>query len=947
MNRFFVLCWTVVCCLFFAACNDEPTQIDPSCPPVDAYEGTFKKLTLGAETESLHADSALCYLLYDDEAMFSRKCRITKIGNKTVVQFEKGLDNGIYRLLYFEYEVERENGEKNVEQYGMGCRILFYKNIAKVLDAFDKTLRMSGSGTADDPYIISCAPHLYNLTLDIGDFYEYENFIGAHFKQVADISLKDASYYCKHESGWIPIGNRVYPFVGTYDGDGHKISNMYSYQDQMCGVGLFGHISKSTIMNVIVENADIYGVVGVGGIAGCMMSLTGERTTSYIENCHVRNSAVKGCKDGFSIGGVVGLIDMYTIGAVAKCQSVSNTLEGEYNVGGIVGGSSAYSMTSIDLCENSSSVTCNYAGAGGIIGVADTLSVTTSTNRGKVTGAVKYNGGTNTMGRGVGGICGGAGVSYFSGCENQAAVEGYEGVGGVVGSTRLSDDLFNSTYLRYCMNDGSIKAKDKNVGGLCGESQFGCFGSINNGNVQGKDYVGGIVGFTSLSLVHNSMNKGEIKGTDYVAGISAKSDMGVYAVCQNYGEIKSSGSMSAGIVGLTGNNTAIHYCANFGAISGQKSPTGGIVGEIGDPREWSATNITEVVFGSVETVLSFMGPAFALIEHFAPGAKLALKVTELAVEGLLKIPTTVLWGIGVNHLNNPHHIETLLTSIEEEMGSRVERCVAKLDSARLTAGVQINEPFSSEPMAEYAKHIVNLSSFLIASDENNERFNERINEVMHERAEEIQLDNENKQTIYTIVGAISLVTTTACAIAATVASGGTAGFIAAGTIAGVVGGINSICAGAADYTDNVIILSQCVNAADISCKDISDDKVGGLAGRIHDRGLIYDCLNTGNGPQNSGGDLVGSIGKDYDVSKSLSISSGDDAWDGLFGEEEVSLSESEGLVSYTQPLLQKMADATYFKGLGWNIGSDDSHWMIPKLKNGNSFPVPFTSEMVK
>ena len=53
MNRFFVLCWTVVCCLFFAACNDEPTQIDPSCPPVDAYEGTFKKLTLGAETESL------------------------------------------------------------------------------------------------------------------------------------------------------------------------------------------------------------------------------------------------------------------------------------------------------------------------------------------------------------------------------------------------------------------------------------------------------------------------------------------------------------------------------------------------------------------------------------------------------------------------------------------------------------------------------------------------------------------------------------------------------------------------------------------------------------------------------------------------------------------------------------------------------------------------------
>jgi hypothetical protein len=48
----------------------------------------------------------------------------------------------------------------------------------------------------------------------VKDFYEYDKFNGAHFKQVADISLHEASYYCKHENGWTPIGDVAYPFVG-------------------------------------------------------------------------------------------------------------------------------------------------------------------------------------------------------------------------------------------------------------------------------------------------------------------------------------------------------------------------------------------------------------------------------------------------------------------------------------------------------------------------------------------------------------------------------------------------------------------------------------------------------------------------------------------------------------------------------------------------------------
>ena len=955
MNKFYLLFLYVFLGIFMAACSDEPLMDGPSVPP---YEGGFKELTLGVEGESLVVDSAMCYMLYEDDVQFRRKCYVAKKEDKTLVTFDKGLADGIYRLLYFEYTLpkpEGENGEIKTRQYGMGCRIRVLKGIAKMIDSFDKTLRMTGSGTEDDPYIVSCAPHLYNLTLEIGDFYEYEKFIGAHFRQVADISLADASYYCKHEEGWTPIGNHVYPFVGFYDGDGHKITDIYSHQGRMVGVGLFGHISESTIKNLTVENADIYGVAGVGGIVGSMVSLSGERTSSLVNNCSVRNSTIKGSatdgdinKETFSVGGIVGLIDMYTIGAVSECRSVNNTIMADYNAGGIVGGSSAYSLTSIDLCENNSSVTAGYAGVGGIIGVADTLSVTTSTNLGRVSGAEKYTGAPNTMGRGVGGICGGAGVSWFSGCENKGAVKGNEGVGGIVGSTRLSSTLFNTTYLRYCMNSGNIEASGNFAGGLCGESQFGCFGSANSGSVKGQDYVGGIVGYTSLSVVHNSLNNGEVNGRDYVAGITAKSDMGAYAVCQNYGKIEGTGSMTAGIVGLTGNHTILHYCANNGAVTGNKTPVGGIVGEIGDPREWSALNITEVVFGSVEIIASFIGPTFAAIEHFNKGAKVVLEIVELTAEGILKIPSSVLYGIGVHHLQHPHHIETLVASIDADMKNRMEKTLNEIQKVRLGAEFTVPTPYVSQPLTGYADYIEELADLISGSEQQNEKFNERINEVMHERAEEIQLDNENKETIYTIVGTISLVVTAGCAIAATVATGGTAGFIAAGTVAGVVGGINSICKGAADYTDNVIILSQCVNTAQISCSNISGDKVGGLAGRIHDRGCIYDCLNTGKGPEDEGGSLVGSIGKDYEVTHCLSLYT-ESCWDGLFGDKEVSLSESNGVVSSMLVSPENISSVGYFKNKGWSIGANDSRWTIPATGEEGKFvfPVPYKSEMMK
>lgn len=955
---------TFICCIIFFACEDDFIDIKPTSP-TDEFIGELKTIELYAETENFHInDTVLCYMLAPDDSQISRKCHVSKSDGKTIVNFEEGLADGTYRLLYFEYEIT-SNDNKITMQYGLGCRIKIYKNHVQLLDSFDKTMQMTGSGTEDDPYIVTCGPHLYNLTLGVKDFYEYDKFNGAYFKQVADISLHDASYYCKHENGWTPIGDVAYPFVGIYDGDGHIISNMYSHHNEICGVGLFGHITNSSIQNLTIANADISGPVGVGGIAGCLMSLSGERTTSSIINCNVINSKIKTTSNGIGAGGIVGIIDMHTVGLIENCKSKDNTIDADYNAGGIIGSSSAYSLTSIDLCENSSIVTTNYAGAGGIIGVADTLSITTSINSGAICGAIKYSGeNPNSIGRGVGGICGGSGISWISGCENKAEVSGYEGVGGIIGTTRLAYSeengaLYNNTYLRYCKNSGKISCKNSHIGGLCGEAQLGCFGSLNTGDVSGNDHVGGIAGHTSLSVIHNTINKGKIEGENYIAGISAISNSGVYANCQNYGKITAYGSHAAGIVSLSGNNTMIHYCGNYNQVSGTSSPVGGIVGAFGNPREWSSINIAEVVFGCAEICVSFLGPTFAIAEHalnIGETTKYVLKCIELGVELIMKIPSTTLWGYGVDHLANPHHIETLESSIKAKLSLCINNYLAEINDIRTNHSYSSTTPFSSQPLYNQSQNIVNLSNHLTTlsdGDEvNNDYFNNKLNNRMQERAEDIHENNKNKEIVYTVFGAASIVATTACAIGAFVATGGLAtGFIVFGTISGVVGGINSISKGAADYTDNVIIISQCVNANSIECFNVSDSEAGGLVGRMYDRGMMYDCLNTGYFPS-KGGNFIGHADNEVVVSNCLTLTN--DTYSVLINKSGATCKFNNlyfySTDDYNEPLgtmlsASEVGNPNSYNN--WNIGNSSETWTIPTLSSGYSFPVPFTSEMTK
>uniref|UniRef100_UPI003D9C42CC hypothetical protein n=1 Tax=Harryflintia acetispora TaxID=1849041 RepID=UPI003D9C42CC len=95
--------------------------------------------------------------------------------------------------------------------------------------------------------------------------------VGAHgaanIYQDRDIALS---------GNWTPIGSQSAPFMGTYNGGGHRITGL-KVNEADTG-GLFGPLSGATIQNLALENAWIKGMTGGGTLAGYAEN-------SYFSNC--------------------------------------------------------------------------------------------------------------------------------------------------------------------------------------------------------------------------------------------------------------------------------------------------------------------------------------------------------------------------------------------------------------------------------------------------------------------------------------------------------------------------------------------------------------------------------------------------------------------------------------------------------------------------------------
>jgi len=179
----------------------------------------------------------------------------------------------------------------------------------------------TGTGSEEDPYVITRPVHLYNLTqlyelkegfaeennyfqlgydLDNDGDLEFYNYDDSGALQNGYSTQLNMNYY----SEFIPIGSERKPFGGTFNGSNLTINNLNISGKGISDIGVFGYVNENAeIKDLYIDNLeiDIAGSVAdahsehnnayVGYIAGHIDD-TNCFTNTYVNNCEIKGQSV-------------------------------------------------------------------------------------------------------------------------------------------------------------------------------------------------------------------------------------------------------------------------------------------------------------------------------------------------------------------------------------------------------------------------------------------------------------------------------------------------------------------------------------------------------------------------------------------------------------------------------------------------------------------------------
>lgn len=201
-----------------------------------------------------------------------------------------------------------------------------------------------GDGSPGSPWLISTPYHLNNVRY-------YKSAID-DFLQTDDIDLSGYS----SGSGWEPIGDASFEFLGTYEGGGHKITGLYVNRPGLQGAGLFGALRLADVSGIIIEDCAVTGSDCTGALAG-----------STTDDVTVRRCSASGSVTGYdNTGGLIG----YSRGSISQCSSSADAAGHDY-MGGLIG---ACELGYVENCYASGTVTGRGV-LGGLIGLCNHCSV--------------------------------------------------------------------------------------------------------------------------------------------------------------------------------------------------------------------------------------------------------------------------------------------------------------------------------------------------------------------------------------------------------------------------------------------------------------------------------------------------------------------------------------------------------------------------------------------
>ncbi len=412
---------------------------------------------------------------------------------------------------------------------------------------------LQGSGTADDPYVITGSEDLWQFA-EIVKASSDRNQCAKVADGVTEIDTTVRGE--KKDLTWSPIGDSTVSYTGVFDGNGAEIT-IHADRSINNNAGLFGILGSGGEIRNVTTAGSSKGCDKVGGICG--------------QAC--RDAKIVNCNNKADItatsGQAGGLAGYASSAQIESDTSISNTgaVTGTAHVGGLVGWASGGMKVIVhEGILNSGAITAQSSGyVGGLIGYADSASIQADAdiiNTGKISSMV-----SNTS-MGAGGLIG---------CGNNTSIISRNGM---------------------LQNKGEVTAAITGVGGIGGHltspNNSNCQiqaakGVINTGRIIGKNSVGGVVGEYAYSAPMTStdgflLNTGDVEGNgDNVGGVigrmAATLDSGKYG---NTGNVTNTGKYTGGVIGSWDNNkTSLENAFNTGnvEVTGEDAAdVGGIAG---------------------------------------------------------------------------------------------------------------------------------------------------------------------------------------------------------------------------------------------------------------------------------------------------------------------------------------------------------------------------------
>lgn len=306
------------------------------------------------------------------------------------------------------------------------------------------TLTWAGSGTAVDPYVITTAQELANMSYIVNAGLQNsdgKNYYELCYKLGADIDIGGKQ--------WVPIGgikngtSYLYDFKGSFDGDNHTISNLTfnavnTNYETLGRSGLFYEISgNAEIKNVKLENVDI----SMKGVSGALVATIYGGYTTF-SNCHVLSGTITSTSTVMQyFGGLIGASTCNTNQSSVTITNCTNraTVTGSSKINDSVGGIIGYTRCgeiNISNCYNYGTLSSKFY-VGGIVGYPDQNKANTT----------------------------------ISNCGNEGSINSQNYVGGIVGIASYPDatDLGHRFTISCCYNKGAITSTNSSrAGGIVG-----------------------------------------------------------------------------------------------------------------------------------------------------------------------------------------------------------------------------------------------------------------------------------------------------------------------------------------------------------------------------------------------------------------------------------------------------------------------------------------------